>query len=373
MVPGNLPYFLFATNPRSKSEAIELLKITQNTLREIWNESNAKKFETAKEFSAVNWLDEQGNPNEKLSKFLNHFATKPNAKDNLNNFAVTYPIFRGFQSLTIKQLQNPDCSLLSLPDYDKKPNAKFGLFHINSEEPEAEWVTEDEIGDSGDEFFTESDSVAINLEQMYMDNPSDGKVTTKSCQTDQNVQKVKIAGKVSVKSKTKPTQPAKKSIPSLLTLKLPEPDYRPSTKPKSPVLEATTPGAKSLWEENQYLKQKLAETTADLHKFKQLYAELLLKTGEDATKQPKSIRLPPSINSIGESVNGKSAVGQHSSCASAVLPDDFQELYAKDPIERATKIPGCKCKSQITVPRASWSASIKKITHLKFYQSSIDV
>jgi len=122
-----------------------------------------------------------------------------------------------------------------------------------------------------------------------------------------------------------------------------------STKPKNPVLEATTPGAKSLWEENQYLKQKLAETTADLHKFKQLYAELLLKTGEDATKQPKSIRRPPSINSIGESVNGKSAVGQHSSCASAVLPDDFQELYAKDPIERAIKIPGCKGKSDYII------------------------
>jgi len=119
MVPGNFPCFLFATHPHSKPEAIDLLKITQNTLREIWNESNPKRFETAKEFSAVNWLDEQGNPNEKLSKFLNHFPTKPHAKDNLNNFAVTYPIFRGFQGLTIKQLQNNDCSLLSLPDYDK--------------------------------------------------------------------------------------------------------------------------------------------------------------------------------------------------------------------------------------------------------------
>lgn len=125
-VPGQLPYFISATAPRSRQECYKFLKQTQDAIETA--RQNKENPENIKKMHQLNWLNSDSQPDDDLKKFIPKFPITVPKRDCLNNFAVSYPTFRNQKVVVRHEIGKPETQLIQQPQYQQFQHFSFGLF-----------------------------------------------------------------------------------------------------------------------------------------------------------------------------------------------------------------------------------------------------
>lgn len=79
-VPGDMPFFIAVTSPRSRTECYRYIKEVQEFVRNMWHTNDKKKFEEAKQICARNGLMDDGSIGEGIKKNHQSFSTRSHSK-----------------------------------------------------------------------------------------------------------------------------------------------------------------------------------------------------------------------------------------------------------------------------------------------------
>lgn len=261
--PGNLPFFICSTHPRTRQDGYKFMREIQSYLKCIAQRNRATAL--VKKVAELNWLQENGEPTENLARFLNRFPKTSPAQDCFNHMASSYPIFKSRNRLSDHGIRKPQNELLSSAEYKTDPFFAFRTFYMSKPESYR------------------------NLDLFA---------------TLESVDNLKIVIRNDVATRVTPRDP--QNSPDL-TAPIKMPISRSKRKIKlhnNPTKSQPNRAEKDLLSENKALRSKLKRYKSDLNDLSQKFAEIIKKPEIAIVQEPLlvSTLVSVTVNSLNEPV-----------------------------------------------------------------------